>query len=143
GPVASLPAESATLVTGDPGALLQLAAQGILRDQPTVLAGDDPGVNSTPHSVAVTDTARRQDHAFGLLQHNTSYTYTAAGTNPADDPHGNAGEPPRQLLPAAESAPQTVAEISGAADVTASSYGSWFGEMPEFDPVNAFDGDQD
>ncbi len=35
---------------------------------------------------------------------------------------------------------QTVAVLSGAASVTASSDGTWLGESPQYDPVNAFDG---
>ena len=37
---------------------------------------------------------------------------------------------------------QTVAVLSGAASVTASSYGSWIADTQQDDPVNAFDGDQ-
>jgi arabinofuranan 3-O-arabinosyltransferase len=136
GPVTALPATSTMQVDGDPGSLLQLTGQGLLGGQPVVMAGDG---DAAPSSDAVTDGARRQDDAFGLIQHNASYTYTATGTNPADDPHGDDGGPPRQL-PTTGPGQQTVAEFSGAADVTASSYGSWFWELPEYDPVNAFDG---
>ena len=34
-----------------------------------------------------------------------------------------------------------MAVLSGAAQVTASSYGAWLAETPQYDPVNAFDGD--
>ena len=51
------------------------------------------------------------------------------------------GQPPRQLLPAGTAGHQTVAVLTGAASVTASSAGSWLWEVPQGDPVNAFDGD--
>ena len=78
---------------------------------------------------------------FGLPDNNTSYTYTATETNPPDNPLGAAGLPPRQLLPAGTAGHQTVAVLSGAASVTASSAGSWLWEIPQADPVNAFDDD--
>ena len=78
---------------------------------------------------------------FGLPNDNTSYTYTATGTIPPDDPQGAPGQPPRQLLPAGTAGHQTVAVLTGAASVTASSAGSWLWEVPQGDPVNAFDGD--
>jgi arabinofuranan 3-O-arabinosyltransferase len=141
GPVTAQPVDSAMQVNGDPGTLLQLANQGVLTDQAVIANGDQAA--TTPATQVVTDGMRRQDTAFGLIQHNSSYTYTATGTNPADDSHGASGEPPRQLLSDYASGNQTVAELSGAADVTASSYGSWLWEMPQYDPVNAFDGNAD
>ena len=72
---------------------------------------------------------------------NVSYTYTATETNPADAGQlGRAGGPPRQLLPVPAAGHQTVAVLSGAASVTASSYGSWIADTQQDDPVNAFDG---
>ncbi|MGC1288902.1 MAG: discoidin domain-containing protein, partial [Streptosporangiaceae bacterium] len=65
---------------------------------------------------------------------------TATETNPADDPLGGAGGPPREILPVPAAGHQTVAVLSGAASVTASSYGSWLTYEPQYDPVNAFDG---
>ena len=70
-----------------------------------------------------------------------SFTYTATETNPPDDPLGASGGPPRQMLPVPAAGHQTVAVLSGAAQVTASSYGSWLAEAPQYDPVNAFDDD--
>ena len=45
------------------------------------------------------------------------------------------------MLPVPAAGHQTVAVLSGAASVTASSYGSWLTASPQYDPVNAFDGD--
>ncbi len=44
------------------------------------------------------------------------------------------------MLPVTAAGHQTVAVLSGAAAVTASSTGSWLSETPQVDPVNAFDG---
>jgi arabinofuranan 3-O-arabinosyltransferase len=142
GPVTTQATAGTMTVNGDPGSLLRLAGQGTLTSQPVVLAGESTGgATDVPGASVVTDGNRRQDNAFGLLQNNKSYTYTATGTNPPDDAHGAGGDSPRQLLSAGTQANQTVAQLSGAADVTASSYGSWLTDLPEFDPVNAFDGD--
>jgi arabinofuranan 3-O-arabinosyltransferase len=137
-PVAALPVSSTALVNGGPDSLLQLAGQGILGAQPAVIAGDP--VVTGPALWAVTDGQRRVDNAFGLINANTSFTYTARETNPAGNPLGGAGGPPRQLLPVPAAGHQTVAVLSGAASVTASSYGSWLTYQPQYDPVNAFDG---
>jgi arabinofuranan 3-O-arabinosyltransferase len=136
-PVTALPAASTVLVNGGPDSLLQLAGQGIVTTQPTVIAGDPLPVR--PGLWAITDGQRREDDVFGMPTQNLSFTYTATETNPPDSPLGGAGDPPRQLLPVPAAGHQTVAVLSGAAQVTASSYGSWLTEEPQYDPVNAFD----
>jgi arabinofuranan 3-O-arabinosyltransferase len=140
GPVSALPASSATLVNGGTDSLLQLGAQGLLNvGTPAVLSGDPvPGV---PKTWAVTDGQRRADSEFGVTSDYVSYTYTATGRNPSEDPLGSGGQPPRQLLPVTAAGHQTVAVLSGAASVTASSAGTWLTESQQADPVNAFDGD--
>ena len=75
-----------------------------------------------------------------LIDSAGSYTYTATGHNPVEDPLGAAGGPPRQLLPVGGTGHQTVAVLTGAASVTASSSGSWLAETPQIDPVKVFDG---
>jgi arabinofuranan 3-O-arabinosyltransferase len=137
-PVAALPVSAAVLVNGGPDALLQLEGQGILGGRAAVIAGDK--LAGRPALWAVTDGQRRQDNAFGLINANTSVTYTASETNPPGDPLGGGGGPPRQILPVPAAGHQTVAVLSGAASVTASSYGSWLTYEPQYDPVNAFDG---
>ena len=137
GAATALPVSQTVLADGGPGALLQLAGQNIIGTGPVVTAGDRLVVR--PSRWAVTDALRRADNAFGLITSTVSYTYTATETNPADDPLGGAGGPPRQLLPASAHGRQTVAVLSGAARVTASSAGSWLGETTQYDPVNAFD----
>jgi arabinofuranan 3-O-arabinosyltransferase len=139
GPVAALPADRTVLVNGGPDSLLQLAGQGVVTSQPAVIAGDPLPVR--PDLWAVTDGQRRADNEFGQTNQNVSFTYTATETNPPDDQFGGAGGPPRQLLPVPAAGHQTVAVLSGAAQVTASSYGDWLTQAPQYDPVNAFDGD--
>jgi arabinofuranan 3-O-arabinosyltransferase len=141
GPAVMLPASSTTLVDGGPAALLQLTGQGLLgTGQPAVIAGQDTAADPPAVRQVVTDGLRRADTAFGLPDDNTSYTYTATGTIPPDDPQGGGGEPPRQLLPAGTAGHQTVAVLTGAASVTASSAGSWLWEVPQGEAANAFDG---
>ena len=137
GPVAALPVSRTVLVNGGPDALLQLAGQGIVTSQPAVIAGDPLPVR--PSLWAVTDGQRRADNAFSLTAQNMSFTYTATETNPPDDSLGGSGGPPRQILPVPAAGHQTVAVLSGAAQVTASSYGYWLAQEPQYDPVNAFD----
>ena len=143
GPVTTLPVSQTVLVNGGPDSLLQLTGQGLLGPgQPAIIAGDVwPAVSPAPAEWAVTDGQRREDTLFGLVNANVSYTYTATETNPAGAGQlGRAGGPPRQLLPVPAAGHLTVAELSGAASVTALSYGSWIADTQQDDPVNAFDG---
>ncbi len=138
GPVTALPVDQTVLVNGGPDSLLQLAGQGEITSQPTVIAGDPLPVR--PALWAITDGQRRADNVFGLTTQNVSFTYTATETNPPDDQLGGSDGPPRQLLPVPAAGHQTVAVLSGAAQVTASSYGDLLTQAPQYDPVNAFDG---
>ncbi len=141
GPVSVLPTASTALVDGGPAALQQLEAQGLLGNRPAIVAGQHSQADAqAATSQDVTDGLRRADTVFGLPNNNTSYTYTATGTNPPDSPLGAAGKAPRQLLPAGTAGHQTVAVLRGAKSVTASSAGSWLDQYPQGDPVNAFDG---
>src|SRR5262245_19755368 len=138
-PAVALPVSKTVLVNGGPDALLQLTGQRVLAPSaPAVIAGDPLPVR--PALWAITDSLRRTDYAFGLIDPTASHTYTATERNPVDDPLGQPGGPPRQLLPVAGAGHQTVAVLDGAATVTASSSGSWLAETPQIDPVNAFDG---
>ncbi|MDN3296393.1 alpha-(1-_3)-arabinofuranosyltransferase family protein [Streptomyces ficellus] len=142
GQAAVKPVADTVVVSGGPEALLRLSAAPRMRDRPAVLAGDaTPGLG-TPPVRAVADGLRRADTRFGLVNTNTSYTYTATERNPsasAQDP----GRPPRQILPTDDVRRQTTAVLRGAASVTASSSGNWLFHLPQYDPVNAFDGNPD
>ena len=144
-PVATLPVSQTVLVNGGPDSLLQLTGQHLIGPgQPAVIAGDP--LPAAPALWAVTDGQRRTDTLFGLVNSNVSYTYTATETNPPGAGQlgtgqiGRAGGPPRQLLPVPAAGHQTVAVLSGAASVTASSYGSWIADTQQDDPAGAFDG---
>ncbi|CAM5376435.1 alpha-(1-_3)-arabinofuranosyltransferase domain-containing protein [Streptomyces viridochromogenes] len=133
-----LPVAATAVVSGGPEALLPLASE--LRGRAAVLAGDrHPGLGS-PRVRVTGDGMRRADTRFGLVDANTSYTYTAGERN-APGAAQDAGERPHQILPLTGLAHQTVAQLRGARSVTASSYGNWLFHLPQFDPVNAFDGD--
>ncbi|MFE4666652.1 alpha-(1-_3)-arabinofuranosyltransferase family protein [Streptomyces sp. NPDC056716] len=134
------PVADTAQVSGGPEALLPLASD--LRGRASVLTGDGhPGLGSPPLQISG-DGLRRADTRFGLVSANTSYTYTRDERN-APDAYQDAGEAPHQILPLTGIDHQTVAELRGAESVTASSYGSWFFHLPQFDPVNAFDGNPD
>jgi arabinofuranan 3-O-arabinosyltransferase len=141
-PASTLPVSQTVLVNGGPDSLLQLTGQNLLGSaQPAVIAGDP--LPARPSEWAVTDGQRRADTLFGLVNANVSYTYTATETNPPGAAQlGRADGPPRQLLPVPAAGHETVAVLSGAASVTASSYGSWIADTQQDDPVNAFDGNR-
>ncbi|MEW1923935.1 DUF3367 domain-containing protein [Streptomyces sp. NPDC088360] len=133
------PVSNTAVVSGGPESLLQLSADPAMRDRPSVLTGDNhPGVG-TPGLQAVGDGLRRADTRFGLVSSNTSYTYTPGERN-ASDALQEPGKKPHQILPTTGIAHQTTAVLRGAKSVTASSYGSWLFHLPQYDPVNAFDG---
>ncbi|WP_184917580.1 alpha-(1-_3)-arabinofuranosyltransferase [Streptomyces luteogriseus] len=134
------PVADTAVVSGGPEALLPLAER--LRGRATVLTGDNhPGLG-TPAVQVVGDGLRRADTRFGLVNAGTSYTYTRDERN-APDALQDPGGKPRQILPAEGTDHQTVAELRGARSVSASSYGNWLFHLPQYDPVNAFDGNPD
>ncbi|MGW8376302.1 alpha-(1-_3)-arabinofuranosyltransferase family protein [Streptomyces sp. ODS28] len=142
GPVAARPVQDTVQVSGGPESLLQMSADPALAGRPSVLTGDNhPGLG-TPARQFTADGLRRADTRFGLVNGNTSYTYTANEKNAPGDSE-RPGEKPKQILPTRGAGHQTVATLRGAASVTASSYGNWLFHLPQFDPVGAFDGDQD
>ncbi|NEE59968.1 hypothetical protein G3M55_87525, partial [Streptomyces sp. SID8455] len=104
--------------------LLPLAASGALDGRPTVLAGDaHPGVGK-PSLYAAGDGLRRADTRFGLVNTNTSHTYTADERN-APESEQDPGAAPRQILPTEGKEHQTTAVLRGAKSVSASSIGNW------------------
>jgi arabinofuranan 3-O-arabinosyltransferase len=140
-PVTAYPVSTATLVSGGPEGILQLLGTGALRtDQAVVLAGDWRGVYRGP-LFAVTDTLRRQDVKFGLLNDNSSFTFTATEMAPAPAGQPVGTSPPRQLLPFSGVNHQTVAVLVGARNITTSSIANLFFYLPEYNPSNVFDGD--
>ncbi|RNG30518.1 alpha-(1-_3)-arabinofuranosyltransferase domain-containing protein [Streptomyces botrytidirepellens] len=142
GAVAAKPVSATATVSGGPESLLQLSADPSMTDRPTVLTGDRHPGTGTPALQATGDGMRRADTRFGLVNSNTSYTYTADERNPSGsltDP----GDTPRQILPKSGTGHQTTATLRGALSVTASSSGNWLFHLPQYDPVGAFDGNPD
>ncbi|MGW2324818.1 alpha-(1-_3)-arabinofuranosyltransferase domain-containing protein [Streptomyces sp. NPDC001700] len=142
GVVGAKPVSATAAVSGGPESLLQLSADPSMADRPTVLTGDRHPGTGTPALQAVGDGLRRADTRFGLVNSNTSYTYTADERNPSGsltDP----GDPPRQILPTTGTRHQTTATLRGALSVSASSSGNWLFHLPQYDPVGAFDGNPD
>ncbi|MFJ8229974.1 alpha-(1-_3)-arabinofuranosyltransferase family protein [Streptomyces sp. NPDC094448] len=135
-------AADTAVVSGGPESLLPLSADPSLRNRPTVLTGDrHPGVDK-PALQVTADGLRRADTRFGLVNTNTSYTYTKDERNHPDSVQ-DPGDAPHQILPVKGVERQTVAELRGAREVTASSSGNWLFHLPQYDPVNAFDGNPD
>ncbi|MEU4686914.1 alpha-(1-_3)-arabinofuranosyltransferase domain-containing protein [Streptomyces xinghaiensis] len=135
-------AADTAVVSGGPEALLQLSADPSMTGRPAVLAGDTLPEDVTAPVKAVADGLRRADTRFGLVNNNTSYTYTADERNHSGSLQ-NPGEKPQQILPSEGTDHQTTAELRGAESVTASSSGNWLFHLPQYDPVNAFDGNPD
>ncbi|MCC3650379.1 alpha-(1-_3)-arabinofuranosyltransferase [Streptomyces sp. S07_1.15] len=135
-------AADTAVVSGGPEALLQLSADPSMTGRPAVLAGDGLPQDVTAPVKAVADGLRRADTRFGLVNNNTSYTYTADERNHSGSLQ-NPGEKPQQILPSEGTEHQTTAELRGAESVTASSSGNWLFHLPQYDPVNAFDGNPD
>lgn len=141
-PVESYPVASAALASGGPEADLQLFNQGVIKEnQAVVLAGDSRAQKYTGPLFAVTDTLRRGNNSYGLVNDNASYTLTARQQVAPNSGSPDGAQPPRQMLPFAGVEHQTVAEFAGAKSVDASSYGSWVMSLPEYNPANVFDND--
>ncbi|MBO8184460.1 alpha-(1-_3)-arabinofuranosyltransferase domain-containing protein [Streptomyces spirodelae] len=129
-------------VSGGPEALLPLAGDPRIKGRPTVLTGDNhPGLG-TPALQVKGDGLRRADTRFGLVNTNTSYTYSATERNHPDSVQ-QPGEKPKQILPAEGTRHQTTSVLRGAKSVTASSSGNWLFHLPQYEPVGAFDGNPD
>ncbi|WP_395359322.1 alpha-(1-_3)-arabinofuranosyltransferase family protein [Streptomyces sp. YH02] len=130
------------VVSGGPEALLQLSADPSMTGRPAVLAGDTLPQGVVAPVKAVADGLRRADTRFGLVNNNTSYTYAADERNHSGSLQ-NPGEKPKQILPSEGTGHQTTAVLRGVQAVTASSSGNWLFHLPQYDPVNAFDGNPD
>jgi arabinofuranan 3-O-arabinosyltransferase len=136
--VVAFDASSVPTIVGGPESLLTLAGAGQLPSAPTILAGDlPPGVFVGP--VAITDSLRRREVAFGLSKDSSSGTMTPDEAFKIDGPA-------HDYLPAWGESQQTTVRFSGGiTDVSASS--SWAdvqplqGSRPEHQPFAAIDGD--
>lgn len=140
--VRAAPVERPLLISGDNFALLTLSAFGYLEDVPPFFLSASQTteqlqetLNSQP-SVIVTDSNRRRAWQFGVIRNNYSYTLQEG------EELRRGGVPDRDWTVFDEvDAPrkETVAEFRGVRAIRASSYGSFWYELPENRPANAFD----
>ncbi|WP_329425775.1 alpha-(1-_3)-arabinofuranosyltransferase [Streptosporangium sp. NBC_01495] len=139
-PVGTVSARRPLRVSGGPEALLTMAEEGVLDDDRPVVLGDDPGAENVPAADTVlTDTMRRRE--LGVSDLRRSLTETL----PADEPF-ETERPVSDLTDPAWEEPKTVAVLSGADRVTASSSDSrlgapWNVRDPGRQPYAALDGD--
>ncbi|GAA4206253.1 alpha-(1-_3)-arabinofuranosyltransferase [Streptosporangium oxazolinicum] len=139
-PVGTVSARRPLRVSGGPEALLTMAEEGVLDDDRPVILGDDPGAENVPAADTVlTDTMRRRE--LGVSDLRRSLTETL----PADEPF-ETERPVSDLTDPAWEEPKTVAVLSGADRVTASSSDSrlgapWNVRDPGRQPYAALDGD--
>jgi arabinofuranan 3-O-arabinosyltransferase len=139
-PITTYPTSTAALVSGGSEGILQLLGNNVLKtNQAAVLQGNWHGPYFGP-LFAVTDTLRRANENFGQVNDNISYTYTASEKTPALARNPSDPSAPGQILPFGGTQNQTVAVLEGAKSVTASSYGSFWFSLPEYNPANVFDG---
>ncbi len=139
-PVGTVSARSPLRVSGGPEALLTMAEEGVLDDDRPVILGDDPGAETVPAADTVlTDTMRRRELGVSDLRRSLTETLTA------DEPF-ETERPVSDLTDPAWEEPKTVAVLSGADGVTASSSESrlgapWNVRDPGRQPYAALDGD--
>jgi arabinofuranan 3-O-arabinosyltransferase len=132
------PAAGALLVDGDSFALPGLERLGLLAGQPAfrLLGSMTPGTTA----LALDDGAR-----VVLTDSNRRRTWAARRTGASHSPTLPASHPVDPASPAlslfGDPSAQTVAALSGARSVTATSSGSVFGPVPHGKPAFAFDGD--
>ncbi len=134
--------EQPLLVSGDNFALLTLSGFGYLNDTPPFFFSASQTVPQLQEtlaaqpSIVITDSNRRRAWQFGVIKNNYSYTLAEG------EELRRGGVPDRDWTVFDEvDAPrkQTVAEFRGAKSIRASSYGSFWYELPENRPANAFD----
>ncbi len=135
-------ADQPLLISGDNFSLLTLAGFGYLQDNPPFFLSASQTqeqlqetLNSQP-SIIITDSNRRRAWQFGVIKNNYSYTLAEG------EELRRGGVPDRDWTVFDEvDAPrkETVAEFRGAKSIRASSYGSFWYELPDNRPANAFD----
>ncbi len=93
--------------------------------------------NAPGSTYVVTDTNAKRLDSFGTLSDTYGYVQTANDTSLTPDP----SEQVLGLFPATDSnATKTIALLSGAKSIAATSYGYPTANFPEYQPFNAFDG---
>jgi arabinofuranan 3-O-arabinosyltransferase len=137
-PIAGVvPAGSTLRMAGAPEGVLDMAEQGVLKDDAPVLVGDEPGASSVPaRKSVVTDTLRRRQMVFGDVRRSAGPTL----------PEGAKLNATTDLLDPAWASATSSARYLGIGDVLASSSDADItaasGERdPGRLPYAAFDGD--
>ncbi|SDS78472.1 alpha-(1-_3)-arabinofuranosyltransferase [Jiangella sp. DSM 45060] len=136
--VAAYPLDGTLRMSGGPESLLTAGDAGLLDGRAAFVAGDGAGI-ADPHPVpVVTDGLRRRAVWFGASRDNVTEVLRAG-----ED--GGLGRVVRDFLPVEDPARETVAVVSGVADVTASSSGAdpraTMARGAENSPWAAVDGD--
>jgi arabinofuranan 3-O-arabinosyltransferase len=135
GPTATYPEKGSLVVSGGPESLLAIADQDLLAGRATILSGDLTGTPPPNATWVTTDSLRRRDVDFGQVRANQSYTLTNVELAP------DTGAAPRDRLPV-NGTTHLATAVQPDAVVTASSYATGSERLPEFQPSNAFDGDE-
>jgi arabinofuranan 3-O-arabinosyltransferase len=137
--VQTFPATDPVIVSGSASSLLALSGTSVTAHRATVLAKDPAAKKATKRSGAtwaITDGNQRRGVFFGVIQDNLSYLLGPGQTD--------GRQPTQRLMRGILSRPdaQTVFAPSGAASVSATSYGSTLYRLePAAGPASAFDGD--
>jgi arabinofuranan 3-O-arabinosyltransferase len=138
-PVTDFNLSSAVVLSGGPGVIGNLVAQGLISPQnPVILSGQIPSyLKLNNHPLLTSNSLELRHINFGLLNLNKSYVLLKNQLAPLNSPGGQGGNPPKQILPFSADSHQSYSSFIGIKNVTASSYGSWYYTYPQYAPFNA------
>lgn len=137
-PISIASRENSLVVSGGAQALLALDQLGLDPGNRGVILAGDGGKNAPGQTWVVSDTTPRTDVQYGSIWGNATYVLTRREVSPVT------GKPPNGWTIVSGSVHQTVASFIGAANVSASSFGSTsLVQAPEDQPAAATDGDLD
>jgi len=130
--VTTYPATRGVVLSGGPQGVLPLAASGELNGQAVALAGDPLAPKFTDPTWVDTDTQQLRDTTFGQLYDDVSYVLQPGQSAPT------VGGKPQEWAVVLGNSHETTSVLSGAASVTASSYGTPVDRIPGYQPLGAF-----
>jgi arabinofuranan 3-O-arabinosyltransferase len=138
------PTSAGLIVAGDGEGLLTAAAYGLLTNDRSIFYSASldskaafASANSPTSTYVLTDSNAKRLDTFGTLQETYGYVQTANDKLLREDPSQQA----LGMFPNQGTDTQTIALLSGAKSITATSYGYPTANFPENQPFNAFDGD--
>jgi hypothetical protein len=139
------PTTAPLLLAGDGEGLLEATAFNLLDDKTPLFYSASLSskeafskADATGSTYVVTDTNAKRLDSFGTLSDTYGYVETANDTPLTPDP----SEQVLGMFPASDSdSTKTIALLSGAKAISATSYGYPTANFPEYQPFNAFDGD--